>query len=72
MNLVCIESYYAPNSCKYTAGKTYQVIKEDETTIQIIDDNGNQIAIHKGHVFYKDFKYQQEIRNDKLESLGIN
>jgi hypothetical protein len=73
MNIVCVRDYIT-SVCKYTAGKTYQVLHDSYTSIQIIDDDGFAVALTKetiGISFDYHFKYLSEVRNDKLESLGI-
>lgn len=73
MNIVCIRDYIAP-ACRYTAGKTYQVIDDNQHSIQIVDDDGYQVALTKEHIglgFDYHFKYLSEVRHSKLESLGI-
>jgi hypothetical protein len=80
MNIVCVRDYIT-SVCKYTAGKTYQVLHDSYTSIQIIDDDGFAVALtketivdlefHLGMSFDYHFKYLSEVRNDKLESLGI-
>ena len=85
MNIVCIKNLYLPGksnlatrslatrqSCRFTQGKTYKIVYEDNNGIQIIDDDGISFTINKQRVdinYY--FKYIQEVRNDKLKSLGI-
>jgi hypothetical protein len=73
MNIVCVRDYVT-SVCKYTAGKTYQVLNDSYTSIQIIDDDGSAVALTKetiGMGFEYHFKYLSEVRDNKLKSLGI-
>jgi len=73
MNIVCVRDYVT-SVCKYTAGKTYQVLHDSYTSIQIIDDDGSVVALTKetiGMGFEYHFKYLSEVRDNKLKSLGI-
>lgn len=69
-SVVCIKDFISP-TCKYTSGKKYLVLHDSDTSIQLIDDDNNNIAISKDLIFNKHFKYISEIRNIKLEKLGI-
>ena len=73
MNIVCVKDYIT-SVCKYTAGKTYKVVYDTDYSIQIIDDTDERVALNKdtiGMGFNYHFKYLSEIRNSKLEELGI-
>jgi hypothetical protein len=76
MKIVCIRDF-TTSFCRCTEGKTYQVLYEDSNCIEIVieDDDGMAIALNKeediGLGFDYHFKYLQEVRHNKLESLGI-
>lgn len=73
MNVVCVKDYIT-SVCKYTAGKTYKVVCDTDYSIQIIDDADDWVALNKdtiGMGFNYHFKYLSEIRDNKLETLGI-
>ncbi len=78
MNIVCVKDLQLPRKSnsvfrtRFTAGKTYQVVHENEQSIQIFDDNDAAVVLHKERIkFNYHFKYIQEVRSDKLELLGI-
>ena len=71
--VICIRDY-TTSVCRYTAGKTYRIIYDNNHTIQIIDDDGYLVALTKDHIgmwFSYHFKYLSEIRDNKLKQLGI-
>ena len=73
MNIVCVKDYIT-SVCSYTAGKNYKVVYDSDYIIQIIDDTDDWVALTKdtiGMGFTYHFKYLSEIRDSKLETLGI-
>ena len=75
MNIVCIRDFTS-HFCKCKEGKTYKVLHEDSNSIQIVieDDDNMAVALNKDDIgigFDYHFKYLQEVRHSKLESLGI-
>ena len=70
-NIVCVRDYIT-SICRFTSGKTYKVIHDSYTSIQIIDDDGAGVALTKetiGMGFDYHFKYLSELRDNKLRSL---
>ena len=70
ITVVCIRGIISP-TCKCTSGKQYRLLYDSDTSIQLIDDNNNSVALSKELVFDKHFKYLSEVRDNKLETLGI-
>jgi hypothetical protein len=72
MNLetvVCIKEGFI--AYRFTKGNKYSVMDDSEQSIQIIDDYGTGIAMHRKLLFDKHFKYLSDMREDKLKEIGI-
>ena len=62
--VLCIDNFKLGNYL--TTGKWYDVIEENKTDYRIIDDRGNEFCYPKWC-----FKTQAEVREEKLNELGI-
>lgn len=68
MNYICIEDFHpgAPEYYKVTLGNVYETNIGSKYYIYIYDDCNKPIWINKNY-----FSTKEEIRDDKLSSIGI-